>query len=199
MARKVQISQDIILKAALNMIIEEGYSSITIKTLSQKIGCSTQPIVWHFGNMNGLRTEVAKFALNYANERMRSTAKGMDAFINLGIAYVELAFDEPHLFRYLYMSGDSGYFAGDFDVFTAADENAAMAEQIAAESKIPIAKVNVFYRNMMIYTHGLASFIVSGLIKSTKDEIRQMMSVFSEELLLLAVVSGKKNNTIIKR
>lgn len=189
MARKIQISKDIILKAALDLLIEDGYPIINIKTLSQKIGCSTQPIVWHFGNMDGLRKELAEYAFNYANEKMRSTAKGMEAFTNVGMAYIEIAFDEPHLFRYLYMSGGSGYLAGGFNVFTTADENAAMVEQIAIQLKIPIERVDVFYRNMMIYTHGLAAFIASGLIIASKEEVRQMIGHFSEELLPQAGVS----------
>ena len=55
LARKVQISKEMILQAALEMLIRKGYSAINIKTLSKEIGCSTQPLVWHFENMEGLR------------------------------------------------------------------------------------------------------------------------------------------------
>ena len=51
MARKTQISKEVILEAALKMLIRDGYSAINIKTLSKEIGCSTQPLVWHFDNM----------------------------------------------------------------------------------------------------------------------------------------------------
>lgn len=54
MARKTQISKDVILQAALKMLIRDGYSAINIKTLSKEIGCSTQPLVWHFENMEGV-------------------------------------------------------------------------------------------------------------------------------------------------
>ena len=72
MARKTLISKELILHTALQMLIEEGYSSINIKTLSQKIGCSTQPLVWHFENMDGLRKALAEYALNYANDKNNS-------------------------------------------------------------------------------------------------------------------------------
>ena len=191
MARKTQISKNIILQSALELLIEKGYREINIKTLSQKIGCSTQPIVWHFGSMNGLRKELAEYALHYANEKMRSNANGTKAFANIGAAYIEMAFEEPHLFHYLYMSGDTGYVAENFDVFTS-DENAVMAEQIAVQLKIPIDEVNTYGTNMMIYTHGLASFIVSGLVKASKEEVWQMMNRLSEELLSQARMNSKK-------
>ncbi|MEE0418795.1 MAG: helix-turn-helix domain-containing protein [Lachnospiraceae bacterium] len=189
MARKTQISKEVILEAALEMLIRDGYSAINIKTLSKEIGCSTQPLVWHFENMDGLREALAEYALNYANDKMRSNANGMDAFTNVGMSYIEIAFEQPRLFSYLFMSGDSGFIAGNLDVFTTADENGLMVEQIALQLKISIEKASVFYRDMMIYTHGLASFIASGLIKTTKEEAKQMINHLSEELLLQAGVS----------
>ena len=51
MARKVTVSKEVILDSALAMLIRDGYSSINIKSLAAEIGCSTQPIVWHFENM----------------------------------------------------------------------------------------------------------------------------------------------------
>ncbi|MDE5932335.1 MAG: hypothetical protein K2H40_07630 [Lachnospiraceae bacterium] len=39
------------------------------------------------------------------------------------MGYIDIAFDEPNLFRYLYMSGESGYYAGGFDILTTADAN----------------------------------------------------------------------------
>lgn len=176
MARKTQISREVILEAALKMLIRDGYSTINIKTLSKEIGCSTQPLVWHFENMDGLRKALAEYALNYANEKMRScTQNGLEAFADIGMAYINLAFDEPNLFKYLYMSGECGLQTGGFDVLTNADENAAIVEQIAGYLKIPKDNVCDFFQNTMIYTHGLASFIASGIITSSKEEVVAMV------------------------
>lgn len=176
MARKTQISKEIILQAALEMLIREGYSAINIKTLSKEIGCSTQPLVWHFENMEGLRKALAEYALNYANEKMRScTQNGMEAFVGIGMAYINLAFDEPNLFKYLYMSGENGVQAGGFDILVTADENAAIAGEIAGYLKISKEDTSHFLQNTMIYTHGLASFIASGIITSSKEEAAAMV------------------------
>ena len=104
MARKTQISKEVILQTALQMLIEDGYSAINIKTLSQKIGCSTQPLVWHFENMDGLRKALAEYALNYANEKM--TPKEDSAvmpFEQVGNAYIKMALYEPNLFKFVFL------------------------------------------------------------------------------------------------
>ena len=192
LARKVQISKEMILQTALEMLIRKGYSTINIKTLSKEIGCSTQPLVWHFENMEGLRKALAEYALNYANEKMRSCMQnGMETFVDFGIAYINLAFDEPNLFKYLYMSGECGLQVGGFDVLVNADENAAIVGQIAGYLKISKENVSRFFQNTMIYTHGLASFIVSGIITSSKEEVAAMVKQTANAFLSQA---GAKMN-----
>jgi len=171
-----KIPKETILQHALEMLIQNGYASINIKALAKRIGCSTQPISWHFGNMENFRNALTEYALDYANEKMLSASEGMSAFSNVGIGYIDIAFDEPNLFRYLYMSGESGYHAGGFDIFTTVDSNFAMIEQIAKQLAISADKVNDFFRNTIIYTHGLACFVVSGLIKVTKEELYAMVN-----------------------
>lgn len=171
-----KIPKETILQYALEMLIQNGYASINIKALAKRIGCSTQPISWHFGNMENFRNALTEYALDYANKKMLSASEGMSAFSNVGIGYIDIAFDEPNLFRYLYMSGESGYYAGGFDIFTTADANSAMIEQIAKQLGISADKVNDFFRNTIIYTHGLACFVVSGLIKATKEELYAMVN-----------------------
>ncbi len=171
-----KIPKETILKHALEMLIQDGYSSINIKSLARRIGCSTQPVSWHFGNMENFRSALTEYALDYANAKMLSASEGMSAFSNAGIGYIDLAFDEPNLFRYLYMTGESGYHAGGFDILTTADANSVMVEQIAAQAGIPVEKVRNFFRDTIIYAHGLACFIVSGLINAGKEELYAMVN-----------------------
>lgn len=195
MGRKTQISKEVILETALKMLIRDGYSAINIKTLSIEIGCSTQPLVWHFENMDGLRKALAEYALNYANEKMRScTQNGMEAFAGIGMAYIKLAFDEPNLFKYLYMSGECELHAGGFDVLINADENAAIVAQIADNLKITKENVRCFFQNTMIYTHGLASFIASGVITSSREEVAAMVKQTAGVFLAQASKNEQEKN-----
>lgn len=178
-----RIPKEIILEHALKLLIRDGYDTLNIKALANEIGCSTQPISWHFGNMEGLRKELAEYALHYANEKIFAAAQGKEAFANTGLAYLDLAFEEPNLFRYLYMSNDSGYFIGGFDMITITEQNKKTVEQVAQRFQISKEKASVFCKNMIIYTHGLASYIASGLITTSREEVRQMLYLCSEGFL----------------
>lgn len=178
-----KIPKETILEHALQMLIREGYGSLNITALAKEIGCSTQPISWHFGSMDGLRAELSKYAWRYVSGKLFSTSDGLQAFLDAGIAYVNIAFDEPKLFQYLYMSADSGYFGDGFDALLSERHNPYLVEQAAISLNVPKKSAHLFCINMKIYTHGLASYIASGIVKATKDEVIQMMHQASEGFL----------------
>ena len=98
MARKTTISKEVILEAALKMLIRDGYASVNVKTLAAEIGCSTQPIVWHFENMEGLRRALSGYAMAYAAKKAASSYENnLENFEFLGRAYVKMALKEPNL------------------------------------------------------------------------------------------------------
>lgn len=129
-----KVPKEKILKASLDLLIRKGYAAINIKALAKELGCSTQPISWHFRSMEGLRCSLTEHALAYAYGKMSSSATtGIEGYASIGMSYVSIAFDEPNLFKYLFLNSGSDYHVGGIDVLINADENAKMAEQIAAQ------------------------------------------------------------------
>ena len=103
MPRQVQITKDRILKAAMDVLIRDGFSAVNIKSVAKELSCSTQPIAWQFGNMDSMRKALAKAAVAYANQKMTpTTTNAREACWWVGRAYIDLAFDTPHLFRFVY-------------------------------------------------------------------------------------------------
>lgn len=189
-----KIPKDMILKAALELLIEQGYGNVTIKSVAEKFNCSTQPVSWHFGNMEGFRKALAEYALHYANGKMLSASEGMSAFSKAGTGYLDIAVDEPNLFRYLYMSDEGRCYTGGFDILTTAGKNAEMVKQIARQSGASAEKVSVFFRDIIIYTHGLACFAASGLIKAAKEELYEMVRQRASEYMQQAGIGKEREN-----
>ena len=52
-----KIKKESMVQAALELLIEKGNAGVTIKTVADRLGCSTQPISRQFGGMGGLRQE----------------------------------------------------------------------------------------------------------------------------------------------
>ena len=177
MARKTQISKDIILQSALNMLIRDGYSSINIKTLAKEIGCSTQPIVWHFDNMDGLRTALAEYAREYANQKMRPTGdNAVVAFEHVGKTFVEIAVKEPNLFRFLNLNEKKSKGEDGFCAILTNKNNAEMIKSISEYLKIPEENVGRYLQNTMIYAHGIATLVATNVITATEEEMMIMIN-----------------------
>ena len=185
MARKVQISKDVILQAALGMLIRDGYSSINVKTLAQEIGCSTQPIVWHFDNMEGLRRALAEYAQNYANNKMLATGNNVvEAFEHMGRAFVEIAVKEPNLYKFLYLDGSKGKAVHHFDAIITSEQNAETIKKIAEFLGIKEENVGRYLQNTMIYAHGIATLVATNVITATEEEMMLMINRAADAFLV---------------
>ena len=58
MGRKTQITREMILKAAYELLDESGIGAVAIKTIAARLSCSTQPVSWQFGSMLELKKEL---------------------------------------------------------------------------------------------------------------------------------------------
>lgn len=174
MARKTQISKEVILETALKMLIRDGYSAVNIKTLSKEIGCSTQPLVWHFDNMEGLRKALAEYAVSFANKKLKPLSENaVSGFSEIGNAYVDIAFDMPNLFKYLFLNEGSNYCMGTFEMILSAINNQDLVTEIADFFCISDDKALDYLTNTIIYSHGLLVAIVSGTIKADRQTAKE--------------------------
>ena len=129
MPRNVQITKEKILKASLDILIRDGYSTVNIKSIAKELKCSTQPIAWQFGNMDNMREALTQEAVAYTNQKMMPTSTNcIEAFWQIGYAYINLAFDTPNLFRFVYMGECKDYCRGGFDSNLTDRGNAVLIE-----------------------------------------------------------------------
>ena len=192
MARKATISKEVILDAALKMLIRDGYASVNVKTLAAEIGCSTQPIVWHFENMECLRRALAEYAMVYAAKKAATdSANKLESFEFLGRSYVKMALKEPNLFKFLYLGENPmGKPYNLKDVGRA--KNKEMIAMIAAQTGLNEEQVIRFVRNTIIYSHGIATMLATGVIKGTEKEMMDMINKAADAFILNEGVDPEK-------
>lgn len=192
MARKVTIGREVILDAALQMLIRDGYPAVNIKTLAAEIGCSTQPIVWHFENMEGLRTALFEYARTYAAGAVTSGKNAVEGFEAIGAAYVRMAINEPNLFKYLYL-GEAPYAQKHAvkDIATG-EHNAETIKKICDQTGLKKASVVRYIRNTIIYSHGIATLVATGMFTATEKEMMKMINNAADGFLLMEGVDPDK-------
>lgn len=50
MPPRAKITKEMVVDAAFELVRAEGIERVNARTVSQKLGCSTQPVMYHFGN-----------------------------------------------------------------------------------------------------------------------------------------------------
>ena len=68
MPPKVKITKEMIIDAAFEIARSEGAENINARTVSKKLGCSTQPVMYHFKTIEELKKTVYVKADEYHSE-----------------------------------------------------------------------------------------------------------------------------------
>ena len=186
MPRSVQITKEKILTAALDVLIREGYSAVSIKSIARELNCSTQPIAWQFGNMDNMREALTKEAVAYANQKMMPTSTNcIEAFSQIGYGYINLAFDTPNLFRFVYMGESKNYCRGGFNSILTDKGNAVLIDKLYQYLDISKEQADMLFQRMIVYTHGMVSLVVAGVLNCTKEQVYSIVKNFGLDLLSL--------------
>lgn len=189
MPRSVQITKEKILAAAIGILIRDGYYAVNIKSIAKELKCSTQPIAWQYGNMDNMREALTQEAVIYANQKMMPTSTNcIEAFWQIGYAYINLAFDTPNLFRFVYMGESKNYCRGGFNSILTDKGNAALIDKLYQYLNISREQADMLFQRMLVYTHGIVSLVVAGVLNCTKEQVYSIVKDFAADLFSLTDV-----------
>ena len=85
---------------AFRLIRERGHEALTARSLASALGCSTQPIMYQFPNLDELRELTYQKADVFHTEYLLAAGD----ILEMGLRYVRFAKEEPQLFRFLFQS-----------------------------------------------------------------------------------------------
>ena len=199
MPPKTRIPKEKILDTALQLVIREGYEVINIKRLAKELGCSTQPISWSFGNMEAFREELFWYALNYMNSKMRPNGTNpVAALFSVGETYVNMAFDEPNLIRYLRKDSKGLVNLGGIGAVFDEEKNKSLREALSRVVGISEEKAREFMDTVVIYTQGLVTFIIDGTITVSREEAMRMLEGVGVMHLVYAGIPYERASVLFK-
>ena len=159
MPPKTKVTAEMIVNAAIEVVRQSGFENINARTVSGKLHCSTQPVMYHFSTIDSLKRAVYKRADQLHAEYMMNTPSGQDPILGIGLNYIRFAVEEPQLFRFLFQSGY-------------AEEN-SLLEMVDSEELIPVLaamregaglsmqKTRSVFITVALFAHGYASIIAN--------------------------------------
>lgn len=171
-----KIKKEDMLQAALKLIAKNGYAALNIKSVAKELGCSTAPISWQFGGMDGLREELIPFVEQYIENTYYSQSNNeFTTFEQRGKGTIDLALENPNLFRFLYTGERSQLLSTGFELHMDSLDADNLYQKMAEMLGITPKQVMDFAMTMMVYTQGIGTLIASGIVKDTKENMYCML------------------------
>ena len=109
----------------------------------------------------------------------------IEAFWQIGCAYINLAFDTPNLFRFVYMGESKNYCRGGFNSILTDKGNAVLIDKLYQYLDISKEQADMLFQRMIVYTHGIVSLVVAGVLNCTKEQVYSIVKDFGADLLSL--------------
>ena len=183
MPKKPTTTKEDMIEGAFGLIREKGYESLTARNLAAFHGCSTQPVMYQFPNLDTLRDLAYQRADVFHSEYILA---GGD-LLEMGLRYIRFAQEEPHLFRFLFQSGRfSGFSLTDL---IRAPEADGILSAVSAEEELTMDDAAAFFEPLVAVVHGYASLIANNAMKYDPDVIRKALTTIAEGL-----ERGKQND-----
>lgn len=174
MPAKAKVTKEMIVDVAFAIAREAGVENVNARTVSERLHCSTQPVMYHFATIEELKRAVYVKADLYHSEYlmdMKKPTKG--AALGIGMNYIRFAIEEPHLFRFLFQSD---YFSGKTLLeLIDADELLPVLSAMQSKLDMNIEQTKKVFLTVFLFAHGYASIIANNSMKYDEDIINAQL------------------------
>ncbi len=169
---KAKISRDMIIDAALETVRDGGEESLNARSVAQRLDCSTQPVMYHFGTIEELKRVIYERAEDLHTEYLLKPGGG-DAMLNVGLNYIRFAKEEPNLFRFLFQSGYAR--EKSIEEMTKSDKlEPVIAAMFAGddEKSLSAGRVGEIFFHLAMFIHGYASLLANNSLEYDENVVR---------------------------
>lgn len=184
MSKNVTITKEMILASAFDIVREKGLEGISNRELAKKLNCSIRPIYYQFQNAeelyNELYVEIEKYFYKFLMDNMNDEKP---KYKQVGINYIKFAKEEKELFKILFMSeidlGLNDFITKDMEDFK------ELSKLIKISTNLNDEDIESFHIKMWIFSHGLATLVASSTINISDKQLKQLLSLEFQALMLL--------------
>ena len=161
MPPKSKVNLTAIVKAGFELVRREGAEALNARSIAAELGCSTQPVMYHFSTMAALRDAIYRSADDWHSQYLMVPEPNADPLLSIGLRYIRFGAEERHLFRFLFQS----------DKYAHMDIRQLLAEYdealtpiytvLQAEAGCSPGQCRVIFAQLFITAHGLASLLAN--------------------------------------
>ncbi|MBO4902027.1 MAG: TetR/AcrR family transcriptional regulator [Lachnospiraceae bacterium] len=173
MPPRERVSKEQVLNTAFRMTRENGFEEVTARKLAEQLNSSTQPIFRAYANMDMLKKDLFFKSAEYFSDYMLSKKTGSQpVYLSMGMAYIDLAQRERHLFKLIASIDDYG--TEDIREFLQG-ENSELPEKLPDTGEMDGKGKRELFRMIWMFTHGVATLVTAKRVNMTDKEIKKLL------------------------
>lgn len=168
MPPKARITKEMIVDAAFEITRANGIEAVNARTLSEKLNCSTQPVMYHFKKIDDIKRALYEKADAYHSAYITDIS-GEDPMIEIGLLYIRFAANERNLFRFLFQSDE---FSGkSLSELINAEEMKPILAILEEAADMDTQQAKSVFKSLFLFAHGYASMFANNTLKYDEESI----------------------------
>ena len=172
MPPRKRIFREDILKAAVDLVREQGTLALSVRNIAGKLNCSTQPIYSEFESMETLRDELMTYIReNYLRE-------DADSYKQVALSFLHFARCEKNLFQLVYLRQRA---AGE-TLFEDPNEDKTI-HKLEVNLELSQEQAAKMHRRMQYYCYSMAVMMATGYLNFSEDEISKELTEYYRIIL----------------
>ena len=172
MPPRKRIFREDILKAAVQLVQEEGTAALSVRNIARTLNCSTQPIYSEFENMETLREEL----MAYIREHYLREDAG--SYKQVALSFLHFAQREKNLFQLVYLRRRN---EGE-TLFEDPNEMQTI-HKLEVNLELPRQKAAEMHRRMQYYSYSMAVMMATGYLNFSEEEISTELTEYYRIML----------------
>ncbi|MDC7126506.1 MAG: TetR family transcriptional regulator [Spirochaetales bacterium] len=190
MPPKEKYNKEIILETALEIARAEGLEKVSVRNIASKIGCSTQPIYSSFDSVTELEKELIIKIKTYAQKKILEHEENdeHEKFLAIGMGYFLFSKTEPQLFNALFTKNKWEWSFSAEDPFFK-----PILEKMKTDNALKEMDNKILldlFRDMLIYTHGLATRAYLDNSEMTEEQARALLKRMGAILIVSTITKS---------
>jgi AcrR family transcriptional regulator len=173
MGRKAYTDKPAALATAFTICRRGGIDAVTIRSVAKELGCSTQPLVNLFHNMDSFRQELLIYVNDYFSRYIMEPTSLPSPFLGIGYRYVQFAAEESELFKMMFAS--SSLHVQSLVELMTNPGNIQVMHAIPSFEAYSDAQIKDLFTKIAIFTHGIAALVSNQSIAFNPPEITRLL------------------------
>lgn len=174
MPPKTKISSQMIIDAAFQVIQEKGYEQMNVRSIAEKLNCSTQPVMYHFKSIEDIRKEVYRMADTYHSDFIMPKENGStNPILELGMNYIRFGYEKKNLFRFLFQTNEFS----DMSItnLISAPEASEIVQMVSLGMKCSTEEAQSAFFNLFVSAHGIASLLANNALEYEEETFKTIL------------------------